>query len=296
MQHALTITGLKKRFGKKVALDGLNMNVPKKSVYGFLGENGAGKTTTFSILGGFLSTNAGHFNIEGKMGMLPQDARFSPGRKIGSQLKLLARLSGVPTSELNEEINRVLKAVNMEKNVNLPIEKCSHGMYKRVGIAQALLGSPNVILLDEPTAGLDPKTAYEIRRLIETLNHQKTVVVSSHNLSEIEQMCDTVGIINNGKMAFEGPVAELVGKSSLLQIELDRKPDLTSLQAIEGVVEAEWSEKQNRCNIQFDRKHHPLETINTQLLSYFLKNGIGVRCIKLGQSLEHEYLKKLAVN
>lgn len=295
MEYALKITDLKKNFGSKVALSGLNMTVPKDTVYGFLGENGAGKTTTFSVLGGFLSASSGTFKLNGTMGMLPQDARFSVGRKIGNQLRLLAKLSGVPKSKLESEVKRVLKTVSMEEHIDLPVNKCSHGMYKRVGIAQALLGNPDIILFDEPTAGLDPKNAYDMRQLIVNLNHQKTVVVSSHNLAEIEEMCDYVGIINKGKMVYEGPVKDLVGQNSVLNLELSEKPALESIQKLKGVKKVDWLEEKKLCQVEFDKSVLSLEEMNALLVETIFKENIGLRTITTGKGLEQEYLKQLGL-
>ncbi len=293
MTTALSITGLKKSYGRKVALKGLNMKVPKNTVYGFLGENGAGKTTTFSILGGFISANAGTFDMPGKMGMLPQDARFGVGRRIDSQLKILAKLSGVESSKVDSEIKRVLKAVNMEGSAKVPVNKCSHGMYKRIGIAQALLGDPDILLFDEPTAGLDPKNAHDIRHLIQTLNHNRTVVISSHNLAEIEQICDHVGIISKGEMVYEGPVEELVSQNTELNFKLSEMPNLKTIEKLKGINKASWSEEEKCCHIEFNHEVLTTEAANALILEQLLKDKIGVRSINSGNSLEHEYLKKL---
>ena len=296
MNYALKITGLKKRYGKNTALDGLNMEVPENTVYGFLGENGAGKTTTFSILGGFLSADAGEFKMQGKMAMLPQDARFGVGRKIGSQLRLLAHLSGVGKAESKQEVKRVLKEVSMEAHENLAIDKCSHGMYKRIGIAQTLLGNPDLLLFDEPTSGLDPKNAHDIRQLITKLNHHKTVVISSHNLNEIEQMCAIVGIINRGKMVYEGPVKDLVGQSSVINLELAEEPHVLNLKTLKAIKKVEWSKEEHLCQIEFDKSLLSLEEMNALILDYLLKNKIGIRSIRSGRGLEQEYLKQLGMN
>lgn len=293
MDYALKITGLTKRYGKKLALDGLNMKVPQNSLYGFLGENGAGKTTTFSILGGFIRANDGKFEWKGQLGMLPQDARFGLGRKIGEQLKVLARLSGIDHAQVETEVTRVLKAVGMEEYRQLTLEKCSHGMYKRVGIAQALLGNPDILLFDEPTAGLDPKNAHDIRQLIQQLNHQKTVVISSHNLAEIEEMCSHVGIINKGKMIYEGLVKDLIGQNSTLSFGLSEKPDIEALEKISTIKKMEWREAEKMFWVEFDQNVIASEKINAQILSQLLKTNIGIRSLNSGRSLEQEYLKQL---
>ena len=293
MDHALRITGLKKRYGKTMALNGLTINVPKNTVYGFLGENGAGKTTTFSILGGFIKKTAGQFTWEGKLGMLPQDARFTGGRTIKSQLRLLAKLAGVPHSKLNGEIERVLTIVNMEQHLKLPVDKCSHGMYKRIGIAQALLGDPDLLLFDEPTAGLDPKNAHDIRKLIQTLNHKKTIVISSHNLSEIEQMCDHVGIIHQGKMVYEGAVDELVSQEGAVIFTLNQKPALKPIKAMTHVTEVIWSEDDKTLHVEFEGKKVSRQSMNRKILERLLENQIGILSIQPGKNLEQEYLKQL---
>jgi len=291
--NPLTIRNLKKRYGKKMALDGLNMNVPKNKVYGYLGENGAGKTTTFSILGGFISATAGTFEWEGKLGMLPQDARFTGGRSIKSQLRLLAKLAGVPKKEIDGEIKRVLTIVNMDEHLNLAVNQCSHGMYKRIGIAQALLGDPDVILFDEPTAGLDPKNAHDIRKLIEGLNHKKTIVISSHNLSEIEQICDHVGIIHQGKMAYEGPVEALVSQEGSLIFTLNQKPKLKPITSLPDVTEATWLEDKKQLHVEFEGQKTNSQTMNRKILEILLQDQIGILSIHSGKNLEQEYLKQL---
>lgn len=295
MAHALKITGLKKRYGKKVALKGLDMRVPENSVYGFVGENGAGKTTTFSVLGGFLYPDEGAFELSGRMGMLPQDARFGSGRKIGEQLAMLARLAGTPGSDVETEVRRVLKIVELEDQIKLAVEKCSHGMYKRVGIAQALLGDPDLLLFDEPTAGLDPKHAHDIRQLIASLSRNRTVVISSHNLAEIAQMCDHVGIIHLGEMRFEGPVSTLTHQSSVINLELSHQPEVNRLRELKGVMAVDWTEEKSLCQVEFDRNGFSVEEMNAQLLDHLLKEKIGVRSITLGRSLEGEFLKTLRV-
>lgn len=293
MEIAIQITELTKQFGQKMALNGLNMTVPKNTVYGFLGENGAGKTTTFSILGGFLPNYRGAFKINGSLGMLPQDARFGVGRSIGSQLQLLARLSGVPKEEVNKEVHRVLNIVNMTDDANLSLEKCSHGMYKRIGIAQALLGDPDILLFDEPTAGLDPKNAHDIRKLIADLNHNKTVVISSHNLTEIEEICDHVGIINQGKMVYEGPVSDLIKESSVVNLELSQKPDLEPLKKLPGITSVKWLKETHLCQIEFDPSSVSAEEANQKLLEHLLKKKIGLRSLTPGKRLEQEYLERI---
>lgn len=215
MSFILQTFNLKKTYGDKIALDGLDLNIPTGGIYGFLGINGAGKTTTISILGRFILPTSGHFSIKGKLSILPQDARFYPGRKIKSQMEFFARLSGVPASKAKGEVHRILDGVGLLEKANIAAEKISHGMYKRLGIAQALLGNPDILLLDEPTAGLDPENAFEMRKMIKALAKEKTIVISSHNLHEISEMCENIGIIHEGKLRFEGKTSDLTRGKTL---------------------------------------------------------------------------------
>lgn len=291
MKYILKTSNLFKHYGKKTALAGLNMNVKPGILYGFLGVNGAGKTTTISILGKFLRPTSGVFEIHGKLSILPQDARFYAGRKIESQLAYFAALSGIPGSQRNQEVERVLTAVNLLEKKKTNAEKISHGMYKRLGIAQALLGDPDILLLDEPTAGLDPETAFHTRKLIKQLGKEKTVVISSHNLSEISEMCDEIGIIHQGKMQFEGSISDITKKSSSLDIHLSQTIDLNLFNNFIWIKEKKFDDEKRVLNITFDEKEITVEEVNAKMLSILLQEKKGIRQITQGKSLEESFLE-----
>jgi ABC-2 type transport system ATP-binding protein len=291
VSHILQTFNLSKNYGKKTALQGLHMNVRPGTIYGFLGVNGAGKTTTFSILGRFIKPTSGSFEVKGKLSILPQDARFYPGRKIASQLDFFARLSGVRASEVRSEITRVLKLVGLLEKANVAAEKISHGMFKRLGIAQALLGNPDILLLDEPTAGLDPETAYETRKMIKDLAKEKTIVISSHNLGEIAEMCEDVGIIHEGKMQFEGPTKDITRQTSSINIYLTGKFDLNLLNQFSWILEKKFDQEKNVLHLSFDEEQIHLEAVNELLLPVLLKAGVGIRQIIQGKSLEASFLE-----
>ena len=226
---AIRTQGLAKSYGDNKAVDGLSFDVPAGSIFGFLGPNGAGKTTTFSLLCGFVRADAGTFQLLGeapgvvprrRMTALPQDAKFHPVRSVFDSLRFLAELGGLGHDAAVLEAERVLTAVGLADARAVRGRALSHGMAKRFGIAQAFLGSPELVLLDEPTEGLDPRTAHQIRELIRSLAGRSTVVVSSHNLVEVQDICDRAAIIDHGKLVTLGTIAELTGQDEQLFITL----------------------------------------------------------------------------
>ena len=290
---AIEINNLIKYYGRKQVLRGLKMNVPAGTVYGFLGVNGAGKTTTLGIVTGFLPLNSGAFSVRGTLSSLPQDAMLYPDRRILSQLKLLARLSGVKGRFAREEARRVLDLVGLGEYGRSTPKKLSHGMRKRLAVAQALLGEPDILLFDEPTSGLDPKNSAELRKLIVQLGREKTVVVSSHLLPEVEEICSHVGVIHDGEMVFEGPVAELIGTRSHVKYHLSKSVDPEILDGIRAIREKEFDEAEVLLSVSFDETRAGVEEINEKVFAILRDHRIGVREITLGRSLEDEFLKLL---
>lgn len=219
--HPLAIEthGLTRRFGQRIAVDAIHLAVPERSVYGFLGRNGAGKTTTIKLLLGLLKADAGSAKIAGidiakhrlaaarKVGMLLEVQGFYAHLTGYENLTLSQRLLGLPVSE----VERVLIAVEMHKHACRRVSEYSLGMRQRLGIARAMLGSPPVLILDEPTNGLDPEGISDMRHFLRELPERAnaTVLVSSHLLSEIEQTASHVGILSQGKLVLQGALAEL---------------------------------------------------------------------------------------
>lgn len=213
---------LTKRYKKFLAVDDLNMNVQKGEVYGFLGPNGAGKTTTLRMLLGLTRQTSGTGRVLGKplenhegvrgVGGLIEYPAFYPYLSGRRNLLIMARYSGV----LPSRVDTVLEQVELTKSAETKFKAYSLGMKQRLGIAAALLKDPELLILDEPTNGLDPKGMTGIRKLIRKLSEEnRTVLLSSHLLGEVEQMCDRVGVIQNGKLVVEGTVDELRGQTGL---------------------------------------------------------------------------------
>ncbi len=220
----LTLENVSKRIGSRTIVEGISMNVNEGEIYGFLGENGAGKTTTIRMIVGLISMNRGRISICGNdinrnrkqalqyVGAIvenPETYGYLSGRK---NLIHYARLAGI--SNRNRRIEEVTEIVGLKDRINDKVKTYSLGMKQRLGVAQALLGNPKLLILDEPTNGLDPSGIKEFRELMQRLAASgMSVFVSSHILAEVEQLCDRVGIIKNGRMVTEQNVGALVSNA-----------------------------------------------------------------------------------
>ena len=208
----IEVTHLTKNYGRHTAVDDLSFTVEKGQIYGFLGPNGAGKTTTMSIMTGCLAATSGQVKIDGhdifeealeakkRIGYLPELPPLYLDRTPKEYLTFVGRAKGVPAAQLQEQITKIMQTTQIDSVQDRLIRNLSKGYRQRVGIAQALMGDPEVIILDEPTVGLDPRQILEIRELIAELGKQHTVILSSHILSEVQAICSTIMIIANGKL------------------------------------------------------------------------------------------------
>lgn len=214
---------LTKRYGGVTAVDDLDLSVGRGEVYGFLGPNGAGKTTTLKMLLGLIRPTRGTAEVLGltpgspdglaRTGALVESPAFYPYLSGGGNLKVMARYSGVS----NRRVAEVLETVELSGRAKDRYKKYSLGMKQRLGVAAALLKAPDLLILDEPTNGLDPKGVADMRALIRRLGTgERTVLLSSHLLGEVEQVCDRVGVIHKGRLISEGAVADLRGGEVLL--------------------------------------------------------------------------------
>ena len=209
----IEVSGLTKRYGKNTAVDHLSFRVKKGQIYGFLGPNGAGKTTTMNMLTGYLAPTEGQIRIDGHdiseepvearrcIGYLPEIPPLYLDMTPLEYLRFAAELKGVAKEKRESEVERVMEKTQIQDMQERLIRHLSKGYRQRVGLAQALLGDPEVLILDEPMVGLDPKQIIEIRELIRSLGKKHTVILSSHILSEITSICDHVMIISHGKLA-----------------------------------------------------------------------------------------------
>ena len=206
---------------RKVAVKDLNLRICAGEVFGFLGPNGAGKTTTMNVLLGFVNATSGAAFLFGvdvrepiarqRIGYLPELTDYYKFLTAEELLRFYARIFGIPRAEADRRIDQLLKLVELESARKRPIKTYSKGMQQRVGLAQALINNPDLLIHYEPTSGLDPLGRMKVREIIQRLkNEGKTVFFSSHELGEVETVCDRVAIINQGELKVEGRVADLV--------------------------------------------------------------------------------------
>ena len=226
------VNDLVKRYGNHLAVDHLSFTVEPGQVYGFLGPNGAGKSTTMNLMTGYLGPTSGQVLVDGvsvtedperakrSIGYLPELPPLYPDMGVEEYLFFCARLKRVPKGERESQVDRVMEMTDTGAVADRLIAHLSKGYKQRVGLAQALLGFPKLLILDEPTVGLDPKQILEMRTLIRQLAKDHTILLSSHILSEVQEVCDHVLIINHGKKVADGTPAQLTamltGASALL--------------------------------------------------------------------------------
>jgi ABC-2 type transport system ATP-binding protein len=234
--NAIVIEDLIKTYGAVRALDGLDLEIPKGSVFGFLGPNGAGKTTTLRILAGLARADSGSITIGGEVmkgdtvapspmvGYLPEEPAFYPWMTPVEILDYIGRIFGLNKQKLIDKTNQLLRLVGLEDVKKRRVGGFSRGMRQRLGIAQALVNDPDILLLDEPVSALDPAGRKDILELIESLAKESTVVMSSHILADVERVCDSVAIINRGKRLVQDRKDALMEQYATNVIELEIDP------------------------------------------------------------------------
>jgi ABC-type multidrug transport system ATPase subunit len=298
VKAALTLKGLRKRYGRTVALDGLDMIVPKGVISGFIGPNGAGKTTTFGIVGGLIRPDAGEVDILGRgplvphehpgsLTMLPQDCELSPHVTLRQLLTHYARLQGLTAAKAEADVDARLEEVALTDRAEARIKTLSHGMRRRVSIAQALLGKPDLVLLDEPTSGLDPELVVRMREVFASHRKKRTLVVSSHNLLELEALCDHVIFIERGRCIKSGSLAEVTEQGLVMRYTVETAVDLAPLEKNHPELEMTWEE---RTLIVRGSGSWTAANLNAAVLPFLLAVNAGLLEIRRGKSLEDAYM------
>lgn len=283
---------LSKRYGKLRALDNIDLNIEAGKPIALVGPNGAGKTTLMSLIGGFIRPSdgvvtvcgaaAGHSSIKSKISILPQDAQFDPNFSIGPQLTLYAKLRGVDNPK--QEVAKALELVQLQDRFKSKATELSHGMSKRLLIAQTLLGNPEIILLDEPTAGIDPPNAKLIRDLIASESSNTTFVVSSHNLDELEKVCDTVIHLADGKLISQASISDEVSEQGFLTLQVDYDAG-QYIESIAGLIKL-GQNQHNEFIIEFDAIKHP--QFHIALLQKLADHDIRYKKLINGRTLEEK--------
>ncbi len=297
-EQVIEVRGLTKKFGSLTAVNNLDLNVYRGDVFGFLGPNGAGKSTTIRMLLSLIKPTGGEMKIFGKSITKDRKEIFS---KIGAivekpdfylylsaykNLEILGKLSGADTSK--KKIMSMLELVGLEKRYKSKVKTYSHGMKQRLGLAQALLHDPELIILDEPTTGLDPQGMKEIRDLIIYLSREKgkTIFLSSHILHEVELIATRMIIISKGTAQVEGTVEELLkSEKVVVTFEVDKIEE-----AMKTVNESKWKEdfkSSSKSEINFELTKNEIALLN----KYLIEKGILVSAVVPVRSLEDYFLR-----
>lgn len=299
-EMAIETHGLTKRFGERAAIDGVDLRVPRGSAFGFLGPNGAGKTTMIRTLLGLTHATAGSMRVLGRpvpaeraqalqrVGAIVEEPRFHPHLSGRENLRVIAAVRG---PEVRARIAPALARVGLAERADEKVKRYSLGMRQRLGVARCLLADPQLLILDEPTNGLDPGGIQEFREMIRAMVEQegRTVFISSHLLDEVEKTCDAAAIVDRGKIITQGTIAELAGggaRHELIVAVDDAELALAQLDASELVREARRSDEGLRVVLAGG-----LQTA-AQLNAMLVQAGVGVmRLEPVRESLERRFLE-----
>jgi ABC-2 type transport system ATP-binding protein len=304
----ITVDNLTKRYAAKTAIERMSFTVEKGEILGFLGPNGAGKTTTMRIITGFMPATDGTVRVDGfevfekplevrrRIGYLPENPPLYLEMTVAAYLRFVAKIKGVAKENFNNEIARVMQRVNITDVKDRIISKLSKGYKQRVGLAQALINDPPVLILDEPTIGLDPKQIQEVRELIKELAGNHTVVLSTHILPEVEQTCHRVIIIDKGRIvAVDTPQNlrfQLQGAERVLIEVTGPAPEIISkLKATPGVNDVQKVAESNGSH-RFQVEGELRKDIRSDLARVIVQNGWGLLELQSAtMSLEDIFIK-----
>jgi len=289
----LSCDALSKFYGRTRALDTLNLSLEAGEPIALIGPNGAGKTTLLSLLCGYIRPSSGRAQVLGhdpgsqaligRLSALPQDAAFDPHFSMQRQLRFYAELQGMSRREAKLDVERVLGTVQLTDASHQKPDTLSHGMRKRMALAQALLGTPELVLLDEPTAGIDPPNVKIIRDLIRSDTTGATFIISSHNLDELEKLCGSVVYLSEGRLQQSGPL-DSTDDTGYLTVRLQSVPEQAFLEACRGLsgVQDVQRQAQGDFTIRCDAEG----VVDQALLAMLAEKGWRYRHLIRGRSLE----------
>jgi len=282
----IVIQNVTKSYGVQKAVDNISFRVNTGEIVGFLGPNGAGKTTTMKIITSYLAPDEGDVFIGGKsvrdnpvetkkyIGYLPENNPLYYDMPVIDYLEFCARIQGIEKNRVESRVAEMIKITGLNREKHKKIGELSKGYRQRVGLAQAMIHDPQVLILDEPTSGLDPNQIAEIRKLIRELGREKTVILSTHILPEVEATCDRIFIINKGRLIADGTPETLRRKAQgadILRVKIeDGNPDaiFKALKTLESVTMVEFADRQfNRFNI-----HCKSEQVRREIFTLCVKN------------------------
>ena len=309
----IKVEGLTKRYARTVAVDNISFEVEKGGIVGFLGPNGAGKTTTMRVLTCFLPPSSGSANVAGfdvlenplevkkRIGYLPESPPLYPEMEVHEYLTFVGRLKGIAGTDIAKRVDEASERCAIADVRTKLIGKLSKGYRQRVGLAQAIIHNPEVLILDEPTSGLDPKQIIETRGLIRSLAGDHTIILSTHILSEIENSCDKVIIISQGKLVAIDSVANLTNRlrgSEAVALEVETGPNasevLARLEQVSGVSRVVMKDS-NNSRLLFEIESLQGRQIRADLARTVVNAGWGLSELRpVGMSLEQIFLQLTA--
>ena len=300
---AIVTRNLVKRRGRQRALDGLSLSVPRGAVMGMVGANGAGKTTWMMTVAGFLRPDAGEIDLlgngpfdatrhGGRVAILPQDSELPLEDTPEGTLYRFGRLQGLTAAAARRSVRETLAAVNLTARAGARMRPLSHGMRKRVMVAQCFVGRPEVVLLDEPLNGLDPVEADRLRRFILSQRGRQTIVISSHNLEDIERLCTHVAFIEKGRVTRMDSVASITHATDRIVFTLVHEPgNIAALSAAVPGASFEWRAAERVLVCTFDGETGDVASVNRKLLPALLAQT-DVLAVASGLSLEEAFLSR----
>lgn len=303
----LNITNLTKRFGSKQVLQGVNLTVPEHCVFGFIGQNGAGKTTTMKLILGLLQADGGEIYVAGEkvtygqtrtnrhIGYLPDVPEFYSYMTAGEYLRFCGEITGMEKKDMEQRTEEMLALVGLAEEKHR-IRGFSRGMKQRLGIAQALLNRPQLLICDEPTSALDPVGRKEILDILAAAREQTTILFSTHILSDVERICDEIACLHNGKVAFQGTLAQVRQLHPVkgFEVEMEHEDDARKLASIVSKASQKTSSKAFKgvkidgTRLTFDGKDHTMQEIMGDLA----KQNLPVKKVeRLEPTLESLFLE-----
>ncbi|GKX30123.1 ABC transporter [Vallitalea longa] len=300
----LEIRGLTKNYRKFTALKGINLNVEKGEIFGFIGPNGAGKTTTIKIMCGLLSPTNGEVYINGinalknirrakeYIGYMPDFFGVYDNLKVTEYLEFYSSIYGIKGDESKKLINDLLELVNLEEKADFFVDSLSRGMKQKLCLARCLVNNPELLVLDEPASGMDPRARADLKRILCTLRDMgKTVIISSHILTELSEICTSIGIINKGEMVISGNVEDVTNKvynNQILEIEVTDSPDKAETVLKEMDFVQEINPLGNKLEVSINGDN---EQIKTLLKILIIKDVPVITLNKKTQNLEDIFLE-----
>jgi ABC-2 type transport system ATP-binding protein len=310
----IEVEHLTKDYGTVVAVQDVSFEVGKGEIVGFLGPNGAGKSTTLRILAGFLGATAGSVRVAGfdivedslaarsRIGYMPEAAPLYPEMRVGEYLRFRAALKHVPRAQRRAAVGRAMEQARVTDMVDTLIGHLSKGYKQRVGLADALVGNPPLLILDEPTAGLDPNQIREVRRLVRELGESHTILLSTHILSEVEATCQRAIVIDRGKLVAAGKLDELraqrraTAASLLLRDPENRAPavleDVAGIQGVRRAAEPLAADG-TRLHVTFDAQESAVDRVLEEAVAALVGAGVGVREAQLAKASLEEVFAQL---